>query len=238
MPLALPGDRLRVRIGGRRGDGLVGEPVERLEQAPRTEAPCPPFWRLRRLPAAAPAGRRLSRLETRAGGRGPGAARAARHRRRAAREHGAGGRRRARLAFVREGGAIRLGFRQRTGHRVVAVRTCPVLAPELVALLPPLGDLLGRLDLARGGGEVELTASATGIDLLVVAPAVPGLCDRETLAEKFADGHDLARISWAPAAKAEAEPIAERREPSVAFDQVRVAPPRGRSSRRPPPPRS
>ena len=43
MPLTLPGDRLRVRIAGRRGDGLVGEPVEWLEQAPRAEPPCPHF---------------------------------------------------------------------------------------------------------------------------------------------------------------------------------------------------
>jgi 23S rRNA (uracil1939-C5)-methyltransferase len=28
VPFTLPGDRLRVRIAGRRGDGLVGEPVE------------------------------------------------------------------------------------------------------------------------------------------------------------------------------------------------------------------
>jgi 23S rRNA (uracil1939-C5)-methyltransferase len=226
VPLALPGDRLRVRIGGRRGDGLVGEPVERLEQAPRTEAPCPHFGacggcQLQHLPAA----------QYRAWKREQVVAALARHGLRdiavaPLASASQGGRRRARLAFVRAAGAIRLGFRERTGRRVVAVRACPVLAPELVSLLPPLRDLLVRLDLARGGGEVELTASATGIDLLVVAPGAPDLCDRETLAG-FADAHDLARISWTPAAKAEAEPIAERRAPSVAFDQVRVAPPPG-----------
>ncbi|HYZ25814.1 MAG TPA: 23S rRNA (uracil(1939)-C(5))-methyltransferase RlmD [Geminicoccaceae bacterium] len=226
VPLALPGDRLRVRIAGRRGDGLVGEPVERLEQAPRAKPPCPHFGacggcQLQHLPAAQYRAWKQGQVVTalaRQGLRGIPVAPLA--------STPPGGRRRARLAFVREGGAIRLGFRERTGHRVVAVRTCPVLAPELVALLPPLGDLLAGLDLARGGGEVEITASATGIDLLIVAPPVPGLRDRETLA-RFAHAHDLARISWAPAAKAEAEPIAQRRVPSVAFDQVQVALPAG-----------
>jgi 23S rRNA (uracil1939-C5)-methyltransferase len=43
VPRTLPGDRLRVRITGRRGDGLVGEPVEWLEAAPRARPPCPHF---------------------------------------------------------------------------------------------------------------------------------------------------------------------------------------------------
>jgi 23S rRNA (uracil1939-C5)-methyltransferase len=213
VPLALPGDRLAVRIIGRRGDGLVGEPVEWLEQAPRARPPCPHFGacggcQLQHLPSE----------QYRAWKRGHVVAALARHGLHGVRVEPLastppGGRRRARFAFVRTGAVVRLGFRERTGHRVVAVHTCPVLAPELVALLPALAALLAGLDLAQGGGELEVTSSATGTDLLVVAPAAPGLCDRETLAA-FADAHDLARISWAPAAKAKAEPVAQRRAPS------------------------
>ena len=39
VPFALPGDRLRVRITGRRGDGLLGAAEEWLEQAPRAAPP-------------------------------------------------------------------------------------------------------------------------------------------------------------------------------------------------------
>ena len=49
-----------------------------------------------------------------------------------------GSRRRARFAFMRRGATVRLGFRERTGHRVIALDACPVLLPPLVALLPPL----------------------------------------------------------------------------------------------------
>jgi len=226
VPLTLPGDRLRVRIVGRRGDGLVGEVLERLEEAPRTRPPCPHFGacggcQLQHLPAAQYRTWKREQVAAALAKRGlpdvaieplectpPGA------------------RRRARLAFERRGAAVRLGFRARSGHRVIALRACPVLAPALVALLPPLRALLAGLDLARRGGEVEATASATGIDLLILAPHRPSLADREALAA-FAETHDLARISWAPGGDADGEPIAQRRLPGVIFDEVRVGLPAG-----------
>jgi 23S rRNA (uracil1939-C5)-methyltransferase len=226
VPLTLPGDRLRVRIVGRRGDGLVAEPVERREESPRARPPCPHFGacggcQLQHAPA----------VQYRAWKREQVAAALA--------KHGLldvpveplestppGTRRRARFAFARRGAALRLGFRERSGHRVIALSTCPVLVPELVALLGPLRALLARLELARPGGEVEVTLSATGLDLQIMAADLPGLGDRETLAA-FADGHDLARISWAPGPDVEAEPIVQRRAPSVMFHEVRVDLPPG-----------
>ena len=99
-----------------------------------------------------------------------------------------GGRRRARFAFERRGAALRLGFRERSGHRVIALSACPVLVPELVALLAPLARAARP---PRPGAPSAASSrsplSATGIDLLIVAarPARPG--DREALAA-FADG--------------------------------------------------
>jgi 23S rRNA (uracil1939-C5)-methyltransferase len=109
---------------------------------------------------------------------------------------------------------------------VIALSTCPVLVPELVALLGPLRALLARLELARPGGEVEVTLSATGLDLQIMAADLPVLGDRETLAA-FAERHDLARISWAPGPAVETEPIVQRRAPSVMFHEVRVDLPPG-----------
>jgi 23S rRNA (uracil1939-C5)-methyltransferase len=225
VPLALPGDRLRVRITGRRGDGLVGEPIEWVEQAPRAEPPCPHFGacggcQLQHVPAArygiwkrqqvvaALARQRLDGVRVEPLVSAP-----------------PGGRRRARCALVRKGGTVRLGFRERTSHRIVDVAVCPVMAPELVSLLPSLRALLARVGLGPRGGEVEATASATGIDLQIIAAHPPGLADREVLAA-FAEAHDLARISWAVDA-AEAEPIVQRRAPSVLFGTVRVELPPG-----------
>jgi 23S rRNA (uracil1939-C5)-methyltransferase len=226
VPFTLPGDHLRVRIAGRRGEGLLGQPVEWLEHAPRDEPPCPHFgacggcqlqhmllsqygaWKRQQV-AAALAHRGLEDLVVEPLVRTqPGA------------------RRRARFAFIRRGATISLGFRERTGHRVIALDTCPVLAPQLVALLPPLGALLARLDLARSGGELEATASASGIDLQIVAAHAPSLPDREALAA-FAAAHDPARITWCPDATTPAEPIVQRRAPTVAFGEVQVELPPG-----------
>jgi 23S rRNA (uracil1939-C5)-methyltransferase len=71
-----------------------------------------------------------------------------------------------------------------------------------------------------------VTLSATGLDLQIMAPDLPGRGDRKTLAA-FAEEHDLARISWAPDRNAEAEPIVQRRAPSVTFHGVQVDLPPG-----------
>jgi 23S rRNA (uracil1939-C5)-methyltransferase len=226
VPLALPGDRLRVRITGRRGDGLVAAAVEGLEAAPRATPPCPHFGtcggcQLQHVPAA----------QYRAWKREQVLAALAQHGLRGVRVEPLestppGGRRRARFVFERRGAALRLGFRERSGHRAIALSACPVLVPELAALLGPLRALLARLDLARPGGEVEVTLSATGLDLQIMAADPPGLGDRERLAA-FAEGHDLARMAWAPGPEIEAEPIVQRRAPSVMFREVRVDLPPG-----------
>ena len=135
-----------------------------------------------------------------------------------------GARRRARCAFGHQGARVHLGFRARSRQRIVDLGVCPVLAPDLVALLPALRALLARLDLARRGGELQITASASGIDLEIIGAPPPSLGDREALAA-FAEAHDLARISWS--ADAGPEPIVQRRAPSVAFGTVTVELPSG-----------
>jgi 23S rRNA (uracil1939-C5)-methyltransferase len=226
VPFAVPGDRLRVRITGRRGDGLVGAADEWLEQAPRAAPPCPHFGtcggcQLQHLPLAQYAIWKREQVVAALAQRGLAGIEVAP----LIRTH-PGGRRRARFAFVREGATVRLGFRERAGHRIVDVGVCPVLVPELVALLPPLRALLARLDLARPGGELEATASAGGLDLQIIAASAPVLADRAALAA-FAAAHDLARITWCPDATSDPEPIVQRRAPRVAFGQVQVELPPG-----------
>ena len=225
VPLTVPGDRLYVRIIGRRGGDLVGTPVEWIAPAARAEPPCPHFGdcggcQLQHLPAAqyrawkrqqvqmalARQGLDGIRIEPLVNGH-PGA------------------RRRVRFAFDWRGAARPLGFRERSGHRIVDVDVCPVVTPGLVALLPALRALLARLDLARRSGEVQITASGSGIDLEIIG-APPSLADREALAA-FARAHDLARISWCSDGITESEPIVQRRAPTALFGQVQVELPPG-----------
>ena len=53
VPFALPGERLRVRLAGRRGDGFAAEPLAWLERGERAPDRCPHFAPLRRLRPAA-----------------------------------------------------------------------------------------------------------------------------------------------------------------------------------------
>jgi len=226
VPLALPGERWRVRLAARRGAGFAAEPLVPLEAAPRPTPPCPHFGhcggcQLQHLPAAdyaawqraivvqALARRGLEDVTVAAPWITPPASR-----------------RRVRLAFAVRSSKVRLGFRVRSGHAVVDVAACPVARPEIVALLPALNSLLAALAMARDGGELQITASASGLDLLLTTALAPGLSEREALAG-FATQHDLARLAWRPTPRTPAEPIAARRPVRVRFAGVTVELPPG-----------
>jgi 23S rRNA (uracil1939-C5)-methyltransferase len=139
---------------------------------------------------------------------------------------GPASRRRARFAFQRRGTQVEIGFRARAGRRVVDVAACAVLVPEIVALLEPLRATLGRLPLARRGGEALVTATDSGLDVVLIAAPEPDLVDREQIAA-LAAAQDLARVSWQPGARDEPEPIVQRRPVRVMLGAVALEPPPG-----------
>lgn len=81
---------------------------------------------------------------------------------------GEGYRRRARLGVrVDAGERVHLGFRARHSHRLVDLDACPVLLPELSALLAPLRALVASLEAPRQVGHLELLASDAGVALVI-----------------------------------------------------------------------
>lgn len=123
-----------------------------------------------------------------------------------------GTRRRASLRAESSGGRIVIGFREAKSHRLVELAECPVLLPELVAVLNPLRTLLIRL--GQGGGaskgrnrkpggkntmprmaaDIELAMTEQGVDLGIKGLAVEGLAANELLRD-FAQEHGLARLT-------------------------------------------
>lgn len=97
-------------------------------------------------------------------------------------------RRRASLRFDR--GA--LGFNAEGSHRVVDMRECHILRPELFALVDPLRRLLKRFG-GRNAG-VRLTLADQGPDVLLEKVAAEGLEAAEALTD-FAGRHGLARLA-------------------------------------------
>lgn len=57
---------------------------------------------------------------------------------------------------------LRMGYRQGQSHDVVDIATCPVLAPELDALLAPLRHCLSQLQGVKRLGHVELVLADNG----------------------------------------------------------------------------
>lgn len=103
-------------------------------------------------------------------------------------------RRRAAMRATRTNGEVRLGFNAEGAHRLVDLAECPVMRPELFALVAPLRKLLAPHLAERSAIGVTLTLTANGPDLLLSnlqadsVPVIEGLTG-------FAARHGLARLS-------------------------------------------
>ena len=103
-------------------------------------------------------------------------------------------RRRASLRAERRGREVALGFNAEASHRIVDMRECHVLRPELFALVAPLRALLRGLLPARATGGVRMTLADQGVDLSLDRVEADGLEATEALTA-FAQAHRLARLA-------------------------------------------
>jgi 23S rRNA (uracil1939-C5)-methyltransferase len=103
-------------------------------------------------------------------------------------------RRRASLKAQRLGKSILLGFSEGGSHRLVDLRECPVLAPELWAMIGPLRALLQQLLPPRGTGAVQLVLADQGVDVLISGVRAETLAAHEAMGD-FARDQRLARLS-------------------------------------------
>jgi len=137
-----------------------------------------------------------------------------------------GQRRRADLTAIRRRDDVLLGFNATASRQVIDVQECPVLLPEIVALLDPLRIFLGELLSAGAHAEAVVNATGSGLDLVLVTGAKLGAPGRERLA-RFAEARDLARISRRHPDGETAEIVAERRAPMASFGGTPVRLPPG-----------
>ena len=118
-------------------------------------------------------------------------------------------RRRATLHAATSGGWVLLGYREARSHRMVDLAQCPVLAPELVALIAPLRKLLARMG-GRIAADIDLALTDHGVDLGLKGVKVEGVGPTEAMLD-FARGQGLARLvldqGYGPEALWEPEPV-------------------------------
>jgi 23S rRNA (uracil1939-C5)-methyltransferase len=119
-------------------------------------------------------------------------------------------RRRVAVRSAWAGKHFQLGFSTEKSHRIIDLRQCDVMAPELFALLQPLRDLLEpRLNRARQV-QIKLALVDQGVDVLIENWIANDLDTHEELSE-FAKAHALARLSldegYGPVPFWEPEPV-------------------------------
>ena len=103
-------------------------------------------------------------------------------------------RRRASLHALRSGGGVAIGFHEGQSKRVVDLRECHVLAPELFALVAPLRGLLASILKPKRMASVQLTLADQGVDVGLAGVEADGLAAAEVLTA-FGEKHRLARLS-------------------------------------------
>lgn len=132
-------------------------------------------------------------------------------------------RRRASLRMINGGGRPSIGFNESGSHRVVDMRECHVLAPELFALVEPLRKLLASRR-GRYSMQAELVLTDRGVDCTITGMKLDGLEQTEALLD-FCREQNLARLTldqgYGPEALWEPEPV------TITFSGVAVHYPPG-----------
>ena len=129
-------------------------------------------------------------------------------------------RRRATFAAQRTKKGVMIGFHGRASDTVVAIPSCKLLHPDIMATMPAL-EALTKIGASRKAGiSISVTQSAAGPDVSVQDAKEadgPLMVELGTLVEQF----KLSRLSW------NGEVVAMRAAPVQTFDGIKVSPPVG-----------
>ncbi len=102
-------------------------------------------------------------------------------------------RRRAALTALRAGRQVAVGFNAAQTNQIVDMRECPLLMPELFALIEPVRRLLGLIAPQRRPVKVKLQLLDQGVDLVLEGVRAEGL-EAAMALQDFAGVHRLARL--------------------------------------------
>jgi 23S rRNA (uracil1939-C5)-methyltransferase len=125
-------------------------------------------------------------------------------------------RRRASLKCRKHASGAIAGFYEADSHKLVDIEECPILVPELTAILAPLKLGFSRFLAPGEPAELHLTLSDTGIDasLKLVRQRNPDLLMELS---RFAAELDFARLSW------NGDPIVVNRMPALRIGGITIA---------------
>ncbi len=133
-----------------------------------------------------------------------------------------GSRRRATFAIRRRREDAIVGFNERHSHRVVDLRACPVVLPQIAALIPALRGWAETALQAGDRADAHVAMTDSGLDLLIRTSARLGGAGRDALVALLAR-EDLARAARAHPKQEGAEVLAEARPVRAVHGGVPVA---------------
>ena len=102
-------------------------------------------------------------------------------------------RRRATLTALRTGRQVALGFNAAQSNQIVDMRMCPLLLPDLFALVAPIRTLLETIAPPRRPVKVKLQMLDQGAEVVLEGVKAEGL-DAAMALQDFAGAHRLARL--------------------------------------------
>lgn len=103
-------------------------------------------------------------------------------------------RRRAALTALRTGKQVAIGFNAAQSNQIVDMRMCPLLHPDLFALVAPVRDLLAMIAPPRRPVKVKMQMLDQGAELILEGVRAEGL-DAAMALQDFAGTHRLARFA-------------------------------------------
>ena len=103
-------------------------------------------------------------------------------------------RRRAVLTALRTGKQVAIGFNAAQSNQIVDMRMCPLLLPDLYALIAPVRELLVMIAQPRRPVKVKLQMLDQGVELILEGVKAEGL-DAAMALQDFAGAHQLARFA-------------------------------------------
>ncbi len=209
VPFALPGERARVSLEGKRG-----ELVETLEASPeRAEPFCRWFGR-----CGGCAAQHMSPSLYREWKRGLVVEAVKREGISAKVEelvdaHGAGRRRATFHARFPHGQGDEVGFMRARSHDIIAIDNCPLFSPGMAGAIQAARALSGDLRGLMKPLDIGIAATLDGLDVDLRGSGPLGRAETQKLT-RTADALDLARVSN------HGEVVIERRPPRVAFGET------------------
>lgn len=103
-------------------------------------------------------------------------------------------RRRAALTALRTGKQVAIGFNAAQSNQIVDMRQCPLLLPDLFALIAPLREVLATIAQQKRPVKVKLQMLDQGVEVILEGVKAEGL-DAAMALQDFAGTHKLARFA-------------------------------------------